>query len=138
RGPRSAPVLRALLLALGRAAPRMAAAQSPDPTARAGELDSEARRLGREGRYAAGAAKAREAVALRESALGPQHPSVAGSLTIQAGLLRLAGSYAAARPLLDPALRPREQALGLGHPCLPHLLDAIGRLADTLGRFAHD
>ena len=56
------------------------------------------------------------ALAIREKALGPQHPGTAWSLTHLAGLLRSLGDFAGARPLFERALAIREKALGSDHP----------------------
>src|SRR5207247_4174216 len=54
----------------------------------------------------------RQALAIRERRLGPDHPKVAESLTNLALLLRNHGDLSAAEPLLRRALAIRESALG--------------------------
>ena len=56
------------------------------------------------------------ALAIREKALGPEHPKTAMSLNNLALLLRAQGDLAAARPLFERALAIREKALGSEHP----------------------
>ncbi len=58
----------------------------------------------------------RRALAIREKALGPDHPDVAQSLNNLAGLLDTQGKYAEAEPLFRRALAIMEKALGEGHP----------------------
>jgi hypothetical protein len=55
-------------------------------------------------------------LAIREKALGPEHPSTAMSLNNLAGLLYAQGDLAGARPLLERALSIEEKALGPGLP----------------------
>ena len=58
----------------------------------------------------------RRALAIREAALGPDHPDVAKSLGNLAILLNDKGDYAAAEPLYRRALAVKEATLGLDHP----------------------
>ncbi len=55
-------------------------------------------------------------MAIREKALGPEHPDTAGSLNNLAVLYRAMGDYAKAEPLYRRALAIREKALGKEHP----------------------
>jgi len=55
-------------------------------------------------------------LAIREQALGPDHPDVAVSLNNLAVLLRAQGDDTGARPLFERALAIRERALGPDHP----------------------
>ncbi len=57
-----------------------------------------------------------QAIALRERALGPDHPDVANTLYNFGNFLGSTGSYAEARLLLERALTVRERALGPDHP----------------------
>jgi tetratricopeptide (TPR) repeat protein len=54
-------------------------------------------------------------LAIREKALGPEHPDIAASLDSLALLLQDQGDLAAARPLLERALATCEKALGPDH-----------------------
>lgn len=56
------------------------------------------------------------ALALKEKALGPDHPDLAATLNNLAGVLSEAGDYAAARPLYERALSIQERVLGPDHP----------------------
>jgi CHAT domain-containing protein/tetratricopeptide (TPR) repeat protein len=69
-----------------------------------------------EGRYAEATAAAREALALRERALGQGHPDTAELLNNLALLLEAQGDYDAAGPLYERALALLEADLGPDHP----------------------
>jgi tetratricopeptide (TPR) repeat protein len=56
------------------------------------------------------------ALAIREKALGAEHPDTAQSLNNLASLLQDRGDLAEARPLFERALAIREKALGAEHP----------------------
>ena len=56
------------------------------------------------------------ALAIREQALGPNHPDTASSLNNLANLYWRQGKYEEAEPLYQRALAIREQALGPNHP----------------------
>ena len=56
------------------------------------------------------------ALAIREKALGPEHPDTATSLNNLALLLQAQGDLAGARPLFERALAICEKALGPEHP----------------------
>jgi tetratricopeptide (TPR) repeat protein len=56
------------------------------------------------------------ALAIRERALGPEHPDTAQSFDHLAYLIRYQGDLAGARPLGERALAIREKALGPEHP----------------------
>ena len=56
------------------------------------------------------------ALAIREKALGPEHPDTATSLNNLAVLYEAMGAYAQAEPLFQRALAIREKALGPEHP----------------------
>src|SRR5439155_297783 len=68
------------------------------------------------------------ALAIREQALGPQHPDVALSLNTLAGLYRAKWDYGRAEPLHQRALAIREQALGPQHPDVANVLNNLGVL----------
>jgi tetratricopeptide (TPR) repeat protein len=70
----------------------------------------------------------REALAINEKLLGPDHPDVALNLN-NLGLLETdAGRLAQAEPLIERALRIRERALPADHRNIGHSLFALGRL----------
>ena len=56
------------------------------------------------------------ALAIREKALGPEHPDTATSLNNLAVLHQDQGDLAGARPLYERALAIREKVLGPEHP----------------------
>jgi tetratricopeptide (TPR) repeat protein len=77
-------------------------------------------------------------LAIRERALGTEHPDTATSLNNLANLLRDQGDLAGAWPLFERALAIREKALGPEHPDtatslndLAHLFKERGYLADA-------
>ena len=111
-------------------------AAETDPLKRASALSAEALQLLRQGRLAEGVPKAREALALREQALGPNHPLVAESLMRLAELLRFAGDYPAARPLYERALMIREQAFGPTDPSVASTLAGLAELLRFAGEYA--
>ena len=55
-------------------------------------------------------------LAIREKALGPDHPDVGTSLNNLAELYQAQGRYAEAEPLYQRSLAIREKALGPDHP----------------------
>jgi hypothetical protein len=55
-------------------------------------------------------------LAIREDALGPEHPDTATALNNLANLFRDQGDYAETRPLLECALAILEKARGPWHP----------------------
>ena len=56
------------------------------------------------------------ALAIAETAYGPEHPAVGARLATLAGVLRDLGDFAAARPLAERALAITETAYGPEHP----------------------
>jgi tetratricopeptide (TPR) repeat protein len=71
---------------------------------------------GSEGRYGEAEPLYRQALAISEKALGPDHPDVATSLNNLALLYRDEGRFAEAEPLFQQALAIIEMALGPDHP----------------------
>lgn len=78
----------------------------------------------------------RDALAVRESALGPVHPATATSLDDLADLLRDQGDFAKARPLHERALAIREEVLGPDHPDTATSLNDLAILLKAQGDFA--
>ena len=68
------------------------------------------------GDHAAALPLCRQALEIRRTALGENHPDYAGSLNNLALLYHSMGDYAAALPLLRQALEIRRIALGENHP----------------------
>jgi len=141
RGRRAAFVTSCLVLALAGAMTALAQAP-PAPSPRAGllqrarELNTEAVESCRRGSNAEATAKAREALAVREKALGPNHPLTAESLQTLADCLREGTEYAEARPLYERALAIREKELGPEHATTAWNLHEFGVLLRNTGDYA--
>jgi CHAT domain-containing protein/Tfp pilus assembly protein PilF len=120
----------ALSLALGSAIlPAGHAAESPPgPLARAAALTAEVLEHLRQGQYRAAVPKAREALSLRQQALGPRHPDVADSLNNLGVVLQHSGDHRAARPLLEQALAIWEGSLGADHPSVATALTNLAEV----------
>ena len=84
--------------------------------------------LRKKGRYDEAKAESlyKRALAIREKALGPDHPLVAQSLNNLAALYLQKGKYTKAEPLFERALAIREKALGPDHP---HVATSLNNLA---------
>jgi TolB-like protein/Tfp pilus assembly protein PilF len=78
----------------------------------------------------------RDALAIREKTLGPEHSDTATSLNNLADLLRDQGDFAGARPLHERALAIRERALGPEHPDTATSLNNLAILLKAGGDFA--
>ena len=78
----------------------------------------------------------RDALAIREKTLGPEHSDTATSLNNLADLLRDQGDFAGARPLHERALAIRERALGSEHPDTATSLNNLAILLKAEGDFA--
>ena len=68
-----------------------------------------------QGRYAEAEPLYKRALAIREKALGPDHPDVAASLNNLAVLYAAQGRYADAEPLYKRSLAIREKVFGPDH-----------------------
>ncbi len=86
-----------------------------DPLGRAGRLNAEVVQHIRDGDHREGLPKAREALRIREKALGPMHRDVAESLNNLGVLLESTADYAGARPLFERAIAIWEAVLGPNH-----------------------
>jgi tetratricopeptide (TPR) repeat protein len=80
-------------------------------------------------------AKAREALAIRQKVLGPEHPDTATSLNNLGLLLQAQGDYAAARPYFEQALAIRKKALGEDHPEVATSLNNLAGLYQKMGQY---
>ena len=78
----------------------------------------------------------RDALAIREKALGPEHSLTAESLDGLAALLGTLGDIAEARPLYERALAIREKALGPEHPITAISLSSLAGLLYAQGDIA--
>ena len=92
----------------------------------AAALNAKATELSRAGKYADAIPLAQRALAIREKALGPDHPDVALSLNNLALLYRNQGRYAEAEPLYKRSLAIREKALGPDHPDVARVAEQPG------------
>jgi tetratricopeptide (TPR) repeat protein len=99
--------------------------------------------LGRTGEYFHGRAAysqaaplLRDALAICEKTLGPEHHDTAGSLNNLANVLRAQGDLAGARPLFERALAIREKALGPEHPDTATCLNNLASVLKAQGDFA--
>jgi tetratricopeptide (TPR) repeat protein len=86
--------------------------------------------------YSQAAQLYRNALAVREETLGPEHPDTAESLNNLAVLLRHQGDFAGARPLYERALAIREKALGPEHPDTAQSLGNLAGLFRSQGDLA--
>ncbi len=90
----------------------------------AASLSDEARLYYQQGEYAEAERFYRRSLAIREKALGPDHPDVATSLDNLAQLYQAQGKYAEAEPLLQRSLAIRKGAtnrLGAKPPDRPRI-----------------
>ena len=78
----------------------------------------------------------KEALAIREKALGPDNPEVAVSLNSIAALYSAQDNYTAAEPLLTRALAIREKALGADDVYTAQSLNNLALLHAAQGRYA--
>ncbi len=74
-------------------------------------------------------------LAIREKALGKEHPNVATSLNNLAQLYQDQGSYQKAEPLFVRSLAIREKALGKEHPNVATSLNNLATLYQTQGNY---
>ncbi len=77
----------------------------------------------------------KQALAIREKALGAEHPDTATSLENLAAVCRLEGKYVTAELLCNRALAIRKKILGPDHPEIARSLD---NLADLYSRRPHN
>jgi Tetratricopeptide repeat len=89
--------------------------------------------LGR-GQYAAAEPLCQRALAIREEALGPEHPDVATSLNNLAEFYRAQGQYGKAVPLYQRGLAIREKALGSEHRDVANSLNNLAELYRAQGQ----
>jgi CHAT domain-containing protein/Tfp pilus assembly protein PilF len=135
-----AALLLALALTAAGTAARAQAGGAAGPAreaalAEAKALGEQAARLYKAGAYAEATTPAQRAVALREKALGKEHPDVATALNALADLYREQGAYVQAEALFLRALAIREKALGKEHPDLATTLNNLGELYRAQGAY---
>jgi tetratricopeptide (TPR) repeat protein/CHAT domain-containing protein len=78
----------------------------------------------------------RRSLAIKEKALGRDHPGVATSLNNLALLLRAQGQYAPAEALYKRSLAIKEKALGPNHPDTASILNNLAGLLSDQGQYA--
>jgi tetratricopeptide (TPR) repeat protein len=88
------------------------------------------------GAYSQAARLVRDALAISERALGPEHPETGASLNNLACLLVDQGDFAGARPLLERALAISEKTLGPEHPETATSLSNLGDVLRDQGDIA--
>ncbi|CAM9843341.1 unnamed protein product, partial [Ectocarpus sp. 13 AM-2016] len=81
-----------------------------------------------QGKYSEAEPLYERSLAIRQKALGFDHPDVAQSLNNYAELLRAQGKYDEAEPLYERSLAIREKALGPEHPDVAQSLNNRARL----------
>jgi len=84
-----------------------------------------------QGDYAGARPLYERSLAIREKALGADHPDTAASLNNLGLLLQSQGDYAAARPLYERSLAIMEKALGADHPDTKIVRGNLERLRNT-------
>jgi serine/threonine-protein kinase len=75
------------------------------------------------------------ALAIRETALGPEHPQVATILNNLAAAHRATGANAEAKALYEHGLAILENALGPEHPMVATILSNLGNVYASMGSF---
>ena len=86
-----------------------------------------------DGDFAGARAYHERALAIREKALGPDHPDMAYSLNNLGYLLHAQGDFAGARAHFERGLAIREKALGPDHPNTATSLNNLGALLRKQG-----
>ena len=89
-----------------------------------------------QGRYQEAIAPAKRALAIKEKALGTEHPGVAISVGNLAKLYYSLGDYSKADPLYNRALAIVEKALGPDHPHVATSLNNLAVLYKSLGDYS--
>ncbi len=102
----------------------------------ADRLDAEVGRPYQAGRYAEAIPLAQRSLAIREKALGPEHPDVATGLNNLAALYEAQGEYGKAEPLYKRSLAIVEKTLGPEHPHLATVLNNLALVYQAQGRYA--
>ncbi len=103
---------------------------------RAAHLKDQVDEMYQSRRYGDAIPLAEEVLAIRENALGADHPDTANSLDSLALLYDSMGNYAKAEPLYARALAIREKALGADHPDTANSLGRLATLHQSMGNYA--
>jgi CHAT domain-containing protein len=96
-------------------------------------LNNERARLVNAGQYDKALPLAERALAIREKALGAEHPDTATAVNSLANLYLRKGDYAQAEPLYRRALAAREKALGAEHPDTASTLNNLATFYSATG-----
>ncbi|HJZ83718.1 MAG TPA: tetratricopeptide repeat protein [Polyangia bacterium] len=104
------------------------AAATPPPPDEAAGLLSQIEKLAKAGKYDEALPLARQALALREKALGPDSPQTALCVHTLGSLLWFKGDDKSAEQLWRRALATREKALGPEHPDVAATLNNLGSM----------
>ncbi|MEZ4315727.1 MAG: serine/threonine-protein kinase, partial [Polyangiaceae bacterium] len=118
-----------VLLSLG----QTAVARTEDARARAKWFSAQGIAFLAMGRFADAKAAHERALALRESAAGPDHPETAVSLHNLATALCAMGDCRAARPLFERAVTLSEKTIGPEHPGTAMTLSNLGNVLRRIG-----
>ena len=87
------------------------------------------------GEYTEAKAIHERALAIKEKALGPDHPLVANSLNNLANAHERLGTHEAAKVLHERALAIREKALGPNHPLVAYTLNNLASIHASTGAY---
>jgi CHAT domain-containing protein len=90
----------------------------------------------RKAQYAQALESFQRSLAIREQALGANHPDVASSLNNLANLYHSQGQYSKAEPLYQRSLAIWEQALGANHPDVAVSLNNLAELYHSQGQYS--
>ncbi len=99
-------------------------------------LMEEVNELYQQGKYREAIPLTKKALAIREKALGPDHPDVATILSNLAELYRAAGNYTEAEPLLQRSLEIKEKNQGPEHPDLAYSFNSLAMLYKARGNYS--
>ncbi len=91
-----------------------------------------------QGRLAEAESLYKRSLAIRETALGPDHPDVVLSLVSLASMYQAQGRYAEAEPLNRHSLAIREKTLGPDDPSIVQSLLSLAGQYQVQGRFAEE
>jgi CHAT domain-containing protein/Tfp pilus assembly protein PilF len=113
-----------------------ARAQAADPLAEAKRLNLRCIEFYNAGKYAEAIEPCQRSLAIREQALGSEHPDVASALNNLALVYYSKGEYAKAEPLYQRALAINEKVLGDEHPDVATPLNNLAGLYLAKGEYA--
>ena len=100
----------------------------------AGSLNSLAGVYNSQNRYPESKPLLERSLAIRERALGPDHPDIARNLNNLVDFYNSQGQYEEAKPLLERALAICETALGPNHPKVAAIRKQYSELLPKLGQ----